>query len=540
MSKKLRVVMAQLNFLVGDIRGNLQQHIDAALTARDSLQADVIVFSELSLTGYPPEDLLLRQAFLEECNQALNEFKTSVTGIHCVVGHPYANSKGLYNSCSLLYNGTILARFNKKFLPNYGVFDEQRYFIPGEPQGAVLIHDIPISVIICEDLWFSAPAHEAAAKGARIILCPNASPFEINKDAQRKNILAKRARENLLPIMYVNQVGGQDDLIFDGGSMVVDSKGIICQQAPFFKTGLTPVDFVISSTEASVATTPITVPDENERVYNALVLSVQDYVRKNNFTGALIGVSGGIDSALTLAIAVDALGKDNVTAVIMPSRFTAQASLIDAAELVKNLQVKDETISIEPVFTSFLATLAPLFQDYQPDVTEENIQSRCRGVILMALSNKTGRIVLTCGNRSEMAVGYATLYGDMAGGFSVLKDIPKLLVYRLSSYRNQLGNVIPEAIIKRAPTAELAFDQRDEDTLPPYPILDKILELYLNQEQSIDRIVAQDFERATVEKIVRWIRMNEYKRKQAPVGPRIDHTAFGRDRRYPVTSGFKK
>jgi NAD+ synthase (glutamine-hydrolysing) len=322
--------------------------------------------------------------------------------------------------------------------------------------------------------------------------------------------------------------------------MVVDSKGVICQQAPFFTTGLTPVDFVISSTKATVAATTITVPDEDERIYNALVMSVQDYVHKNNFKGALIGVSGGIDSALTLAIAADALGKDNVSAIIMPSRFTAIESLTDAALLVKNLQVAHETISIEPVFTSFLATMAPLFKDTQPDVTEENIQSRCRGVILMALSNKTGRIVLTCGNRSEMAVGYATLYGDMAGGFSVLKDIPKLLVYRLSKYRNQQGTVIPEAIIARAPTAELAYDQKDEDTLPPYPILDKILELYLNQEQSVDQIVAQDFDRTTVEKIVRWIALNEYKRKQAPIGPRIDHTAFGRDRRYPVTSGFKK
>ncbi len=540
MSKKLRVVMAQLNLLVGDIQGNLQQHKQAAITARDTLKADVIVFPELSMTGYPPEDLLLRQSFLEECNLAINEFKASINGIHCVIGHPYAHSKGLYNSCSLIYNGTIVARYNKKYLPNYGVFDEQRYFVPGEPYGVALIHDIPVSIIICEDLWYAAPCHEAAAQGARIILSPNASPFEIDKDFQRKAVIGKRARENNIPIVYVNQIGCQDDLVFDGGSMVIDATGAVTQQAPFFNEALMPVEIEITSTESILTAAEINTTSDDEKIYEALVMSVRDYVKKNNFSGAILGVSGGIDSALVLAIAVDALGKDNVSAIIMPSRFTAEVSLTDAAALVKNLGVAHETISIEPVYTSFLTTLAPLFKDQQPDVTEENIQSRCRGVILMAISNRTGRIVLTCGNRSEMAVGYATLYGDMAGGFAVLKDIPKMLVYRLAAYRNERGEVIPEHIIERAPTAELAHDQKDQDLLPPYPILDKILALYLNQEQSTDQIVNQGFDREMLEKIIRWIHKNEYKRKQSPIGPRINHTAFGRDRRYPVTSGYKK
>jgi NAD+ synthase (glutamine-hydrolysing) len=539
MSKKLRIVMAQLDFLVGDIQGNLQKHIQAAQEARDIMKADVIVFSELSMTGYPPEDLLNRAAFIDESNEAVNTFKSTVTGIHCVVGHPLSSSKGLYNSCSLIYNNTILARSNKKFLPNYGVFDEHRYFISGEPHGIALIHDIPVAIIICEDLWYAAPVQAAAAQGARIILSPNASPFEIDKDAQRQQVVAKRARANNVPIVYVNQVGAQDDLIFDGGSMVIDATGTVCQQMEFFKSALLPVDIEISSVESQVAKAPFNTPAQTEKIYQALVMSVRDYVTKNNFTGALIGVSGGIDSALVLAIAVDALGKENVKAVVMPSRFTAPVSLTDAALLIKNFGVAHEDISIEPVFISFLATLAPVFGDNKPDITEENIQSRCRGVILMALSNKSGRIVLTTGNRSEMAVGYATLYGDMAGGFAVLKDIPKMMVYELAKYRNKAGEMIPQNILARAPTAELAFDQKDEDSLPPYPVLDKILMLYLNEEQSVEQIIAQGMDRTIVEKVVGLIHKNEYKRKQSPIGPRINHTAFGRDRRYPVTSGYK-
>jgi NAD+ synthase (glutamine-hydrolysing) len=481
MTKNLRIVMAQLNFLVGDIQGNLLKHIQAAIKARDTFKADVIVFPELSLSGYPPEDL-----------------------------------------------------------PNYGVFDEKRYFAAGDSPSVVNIRDIEVGVIICEDLWYATPTQQAATKGARIILSPNASPFEIDKDLQRQRILAKRAKADNIPIVYVNQVGGQDDLIFDGGSMVVDAEGNVCQRANFFVEELVPVDIEITATEAKVKATTITLPSEEEIIYQALVLSLRDYVRKNNFPGVLLGVSGGIDSALVLAIAVDAVGKDHVSAVCMPSRYTADISMEDADRLINNLGVKHETISIEPVFKSFLSILAPVFGKMKPDITEENLQSRCRGMILMAMSNKSGRMVLSTGNRSEMAVGYTTLYGDMAGGYAVLKDVPKTLVYRLADYRNKVSPVIPQRIIDRPPTAELAPDQTDQDTLPPYDVLDEILLLYLNLEQSVEQIVAQGFARDMVEKVVKMVKRNEYKRRQSPLGGRINHTAFGRDRRYPVTSGFKK
>jgi NAD+ synthase (glutamine-hydrolysing) len=540
MSKKLRIVMAQLNFTVGDIQGNVAKHIQAAITARDTLHADVIVFPELSITGYPPEDLLNRQSFLDDANDAVNELKLQIQNIHCVIGHPHANSKGLYNACSVIYNGTILGRYSKQHLPNYGVFDERRYFVPGESHGVISIHDIPVGIVICEDLWFAGPVQQAANHGARIILSPNASPFEIDKQSQRQHILTKRAKNSNIPIIYVNQIGGQDELVFDGGSMSIDSEGQICQHAGFCKEALVPVDLEIKPVESFIQPVDFILPGDEEKIYQCLVLAVRDYIQKNNFPGCLIGLSGGIDSALTLAIAVDAIGKEKVSAIMMPSRFTASMSIEDANALVKNLDVHHETISIEATFTQFLSTLAPLFGDKKPDITEENIQARCRGVILMAISNKTGRLVLTTGNRSEMAVGYATLYGDMAGGFAVLKDIPKTLIYRLAKYRNEVAAIIPQRIIDRPPTAELAFDQKDEDSLPPYSILDQILALYLNQEQSPDQICDAGFDRDTVEKVIKLVNRSEYKRRQSAIGPRIDHTAFGRDRRYPITSGYKK
>jgi NAD+ synthase (glutamine-hydrolysing) len=538
MSKKLRVVIAQLNFIVGDIKGNTAKHILAATTARDTLKADVILFPELSITGYSPEDLLLRPAFIQDATEALNQLKNEIHDIHCVIGHPHANSKGLYNSCSVIYNGNILARYNKQHLPNYGVFDEKRYFVSGESHGVVFIHDIPVSIVICEDLWIAGPVQQAANQGARLILSPNASPFEIDKDSKRQHIISKRAKSANVPIIYCNQVGGQDDLIFDGGSMVIDAQGTLCQQAAFFNEAVIPVDITITTTDTQISSQKILVLREEEKIYQALVLATRDYIQKNKFPGALIGVSGGIDSALTLAIAIDAVGKENVNAIMMPSRYTADISVEDATLLIKNCGVHHETISIEPLFKSFLAELKPIFGDKKPDFTEENIQARCRGILLMALSNQSGKIVLTTGNRSEMAVGYATLYGDMAGGFAVLKDIPKTLVYRLAHYRNSIEPIIPQRIIDRPPTAELAFDQKDEDSLPPYSILDAILALYLNEVQSPEQICAAGFDAITVTKVIKLVNRSEYKRRQAAIGPRIDHTAFGRDRRYPITCGY--
>lgn len=540
MSKKLRIVLAQLNLCVGDIQGNLTKLIDAAHTARDQMKADIIVYPELCITGYPPEDLLLRKAFIEEATKALYEFKATVKDIYCLLSHPHVTSQGLYNSTSLIYNDIILGRYAKQHLPNYGVFDEGRYFIPGNAPCVIPIHGIPVGIIVCEDLWNSAPIEQAANHGARLILVPNASPFEIDKHEQRHLLLSKRAKSSNLPIVYVNCVGEQDEIMFDGGSMVVNSKGKICQFAGFFNETLLPAEIEVTTANTEVPETPISLPSEEQRIYDGLVLGVRDYLAKNHFSGALIGVSGGIDSALTLAIAVDALGKDQVEAVLMPSRYTAEISTEDALELIKNLDVKHQTISIEPMFNSFLEGLAPSFKGKSVDITEENIQARCRGIILMALSNKSGKIVLTTGNRSEMAVGYATLYGDMCGGLAVLKDIPKMLVYQLAHYRNQISPAIPLRTIDRPPTAELAPDQKDENTLPPYPVLDKILDYYINQEHSISDIVAQGFDEQIVRKVVKLVNRSEYKRRQGAIGIRINHKAFGRDRRYPITSKFEE
>lgn len=541
MSKKLRVVLGQLNLCVGDLAGNLTKLINSAHTARDSLKADLIIFPELCLTGYPPEDLLFRKAFLEQANDAFNEFKNQVENIYCVVSHPHLTSQGLFNSCSLIYNGKILGRYAKQHLPHYGVFDETRYFVAGNSACVIPInnHGIPLGIVVCEDLWAATPIQQAATQGARLIVAPNASPFEINKHEQRHAILAKRAKAEKLPIVYVNSVGEQDELVFDGGSMVVDQQGKICQFAGFCNEVLLPVDIEFSNTETKIPAVAFTLPSEEERIYDCLVLGVRDYLQKNNFQGAIVGVSGGIDSALTLAIAADALGKDNVKAILLPSRYTSDISNIDAIELAQNLGISYEIISIEPIFEAFLQSLQPHFEGKAIDITEENLQARCRATILMALSNKTGHILLTTGNRSEMAVGYATLYGDMCGGLAVLKDIPKTMVYQLSQYRNKKNTVIPQRILERAPTAELALDQKDEDTLPPYPILDKILELYLNQELDLDAIVALGFDEGLVRKIIQMINKSEYKRRQSAIGIRINHKAFGRDRRYPITNKFK-
>jgi NAD+ synthase (glutamine-hydrolysing) len=539
MPKKLRVAIAQLDFFVGDVAGNLKKHIAAAEHARDELKADVIIFPELSLSGYPPEDLLLRNAFIEECNTALATFQATVKNIHCLIGHPYHTPDGLFNTASLIYNGLVLLRQTKHHLPNYGVFDEKRYFRQGHSSGTVQIHDVPVGICICEDLWYAGPIQQAATQGARVILCINASPYELDKYQRRTEMLAHRATSNNVAIIYVNMIGGQDDLIFDGGSMAVDAQGQIMAQGEFFKENLFAVDLDVTQAEVKIHQTTFVIPTDEENIYAALVLGVRDYVKKNNFQGALLGLSGGIDSALILAIAVDALGKENVTAVVLPSQYTAEISLEDATKLIKNLGVTHENISIEPIFASFLASLQPVVGNTKPHFVEENLQARCRGVIMMALSNSTGKLVLTASNRSEVAVGYATLYGDMAGGFDVLKDISKTMVYQLANYRNSISDIIPQRVLTRAPTAELAPNQKDEDSLPPYSILDPILELYLNEELGLEEITAAGFDRDTVKKVINLIHKSEYKRRQSPPGPRINITAFGRDRRYPISSGFK-
>lgn len=538
MAKKLRIVLAQQNFTVGDIEGNLQKHIEAATRARDELSADIIVFPELALMGYPAEDLMLRPAFIQAEQAALQKFISEVKNIHCVVSHTHTVNQQLFNSCSMIHNGMILGRYAKQHLPNYGVFDEDRYFMPGNASCVVPVNGILVGLVVCEDLWMQGPTQQAAVQGARIILSPNASPFEVNKHEQRVAVLSKRAKLNQTPIFYVNNIGGQDELIFDGGSMVVNEEGTVAQFAGFFSETLLPVDIEISTASTKISASPFELPTDEEKIYQALVLALRDYVKKNQFKNVLLGLSGGIDSALTLAIAVDALGSKHVRAVFMPSRFTTDISTEDAAQTAKNLGVTLDTIPIESAYESFLETLAPSFSGKRPDVTEENIQSRCRAVILMALSNKFCSLVLTTGNRSELAVGYCTLYGDMAGGFAVLKDIPKTLVYKLAAYRNSIQPVIPQRTLEREPTAELAVNQKDEDLLPPYSELDKILECYLNQSQSIDEMAAQGFDRAMVEKIVGMIRKNEYKRRQSAIGPRINYKSFGRDWRYPVTNGI--
>lgn len=536
--KKIKVVLAQLDLQVGDISGNLKKHIEAVKIA-EAQEADVIVFPELSLIGYPAEDLLLRRDFLRQANEALEMLKSEVNTIYCLVGHPYETSHGLYNACSLLHKGELVVHYTKQSLPNYGVFDECRYFIPGSLTCVVPIRGIPVGIVICEDLWRLMPIQQAVAAGAQLILVPNASPFEITKHEQRLAVLAKRAKDHHVPIVYVNCVGGQDDLVFDGGSMVVDATGEICQYAGCFTEVLKTIEIDVTQDKVTIPSSPFVVANEDERIYQALVLGVRDYVEKNHFSQVWIGLSGGIDSALTLAIAVDALGSDRVNAVIMPSRFSAQMSVDDAVTLANNVNVKYEIISIEKTFTSFLESLDPQFTGLLIDTTEENLQARCRGMILMALSNKKGGIVLVTGNRSEYAVGYATLYGDMAGGFAVLKDVLKTEIYKLAAYRNKIKTIIPERIITRPPSAELAPNQTDQDSLPPYEILDAILFHYLNEEKSIEEITALGFDSDTVKKISKLIAKNEYKRKQAAPGVRINHKAFGRDRRYPITSGYK-
>jgi NAD+ synthase (glutamine-hydrolysing) len=538
---RLRIVMAQLNLLVGDITGNVEKMVRAAQRARDELRADAVVFPELAICGYPPEDLLLRPGFLVRVKRGLAELCPQVRGIDVIVGHPHHSAGRTYNAASLLREGEVIATYHKQHLPNYAVFDEKRYFDAGTQPCVVPIKGVPVGITVCEDLWEPGPAAQAARAGARLLLNVNASPFHVGKGGEREAILRRRVEEAGVPVVYANVVGGQDELVFDGESLVMDAEGRVTQRAPAFVEGLYPVDLLAGAERIVVQPGEVAAPLHQEQsMYRALVLGVRDYVRKNGFSGAVIGLSGGIDSALTLCIAVDALGAERVEAVLMPSRYTAAMSIEDAEAQARALGVAHSVISIEPPFQAFLEALAGDFAGAAPDTAEENIQARCRGVILMAISNKKHRIVLTTGNKSEMAVGYATLYGDMAGGFAPIKDVPKTWVYRLCRYRNAITPVIPTRVLERPPSAELAPDQKDEDTLPPYAELDPILEMYVERDLCVEDIVAAGYDETTVRRVAIMVDRNEYKRRQAPPGVRISRRAFGRDRRYPITSGYGK
>lgn len=537
---QLIIALAQLNTLVGDIPGNTQKVIMFAQRAVTELQADAVIFPELTLTGYPPEDLLLRPSLDLRIEAALAELQSAQLPIAIVVGYPKRVNGQLFNMAGVIQAGKLIAEYAKQCLPNYQVFDEKRYFAAGLQPCVFNLKGLPTALTICEDIWHPEPMAQAKTAGAKLMLNLNASPYHQGKQTEREEVVALRAREGKMPVAYVNLVGGQDELVFDGGSVLVDSEGQTQRRAPAFTEGLfaAHIDIIVSGIQVSPQTlTPIST--KLQSVYEALVVGMRDYVYKNRFKGVVLGLSGGIDSALTLAMAVDALGAERVEAVMMPFRYTSELSKDDAADQAHRMGVRYSSISIEPMYEAFMAALSNEFTGTKRDTTEENLQARCRGVVLMAISNKKGLLVLTTGNKSEMAVGYSTLYGDMAGGFDALKDVPKTLVFALAKYRNTLGEVIPPTVITRPPSAELAPDQKDEDSLPPYDILDQILALYVEQDLSAEAIIAQGFARDQVERVVHLVDINEYKRRQAPVGIRISQRGFGRDRRYPITSGWK-
>ncbi|MCX8581771.1 NAD+ synthase [Gilliamella sp. B3482] len=526
----LSFVLAQKNWRVGDIEGNTQQIIELIQNYSSN---DLIILSELAICGYPPEDLIYRDDFKIRCQQALLTIKQASQQCSVIVGHPHWQDGVVYNALSLFSEGQQIACYHKQQLPNYDVFDEKRYFSAGEQTCVIDFKGKKIGLLICEDLWQCEPIDRIGAQGADLVISINASPYAYEKQKHREELIKHHALRTGLPIIYVNQIGGQDELIFDGSSFVCDDKGHIVHQLNFFEEQISI--FHLGHNYKPVVDSK---SDPLANVYDALVLATRDYITKNGFQGAVLGLSGGIDSALTLAIAVDALGKDKVQAVMMPFRYTADISIADAKEEAEILGVEFDIISIEPMFDAFMSSLTPMFMGTQKDTTEENLQARCRGVILMALSNKRRRLVLTTGNKSEMSVGYATLYGDMAGGFDVLKDVPKTMVFALSKYRNSRSPVIPERVITRPPSAELAPDQKDEDSLPPYDILDGILKGYVEHDFSVEQLVAQGYDETTVRRVIKLVDINEYKRRQSAVGPKITTRNFGKGRRYPITSAF--
>lgn len=547
-TQSFTLVMAQLNFVVGATEDNTTLLLDSARKAIEDFDARIVVFPELTLTSYPPEDLLLRPSLARRMDEAMVRILAAKLPATLVFGYPETHEGNLYNSLAVVDQGKLIANYRKQCLPNYQVFDERRYFKAGNQPCIAEVNGLRLGFTICEDLWDEGPTSQLACESLDLLVNINASPFHRGKVMERRRLLARRAGAIGAPITYVNLVGGQDELVFDGGSLVVDSGGAALVQAPQFEAGLFPVVFEQSSSGRYEPASGLLAPDLDDlaQVYKALTTGVRDYVLKNGFKGVILGLSGGIDSALTLAIAVDALGSDAVNAVMMPFEYTSQLSRDAAAQQAAALGVAYQSISIKPIYEQFVLALAAEFEGMEDDVTEQNLQARCRGVLLMAISNKKGYLVLTTGNKSEIAVGYSTLYGDMAGGFDVLKDVSKTLVYALSRYRNARKDAencaqleaIPQAVIDRPPSAELAPGQVDQDNLPPYDVLDRILELYIEEDASSTAIIAEGFDEQVVRRVLRLVDLNEYKRRQSPTGVRLTRRGFGRDRRYPITNAW--
>ena len=540
MSDSVKVALAQLDLAVGDVAGNTARIIEFAVRARDEERADLVVFPELSICGYPPEDLLFHAGLRHSVENAAAEIRDKVFGISMLIGFPEFEGDRIYNSCAVFQDGYAITQYRKQILPNYSVFDEERYFTAGKNAAVLKINGVRIGLTICEDVWRPEPIAASRSAGAECVIAINGSPYEVGTQVKREQTIRSRVAEVGVPVVYVNMVGGQDELVFDGGSFVMDMEGEVRFRAPPFEEGLHTV--VLRGSNRGVVPEPGDCAEAlstEESVYRALVTGTRDYVTKHGFPGVVIGLSGGIDSALVLAIACDAIGADRVAAVMMPFRYTSTMSQEDAAQQAATMGVRYDVIPIEPMYDAAIGQLQPILGDREPDVTEENIQARCRGLLLMAISNKTGRMLLTTGNKSEMAVGYATLYGDMAGGFAPIKDCSKTLVYRLARYRNTLGEAIPERVITRPPSAELRPDQKDSDSLPDYDILDPILEAFIEDDLSVAEITERGYDRDTVLRVLEMVKRNEYKRRQAPPGIRISGRAFGRDWRYPITSGYR-
>ena len=544
MSDSLRIALAQFDLPVGDIAGNTTRIIEMIATAREEFDADLVLFPELALCGYPPEDLLLRPRFLADCEAAMAQIAASVSGITAIVGWPQSHGSVVYNAASVLRDGKVEHTYRKRELPNYAVFDERRYFTV-DPDGGSCVFElkgVPVGLLICEDLWYAEPLADTMAAGARLIVAPNASPFERGKHAQRDALLAERSRDSGVGIVYLNCVGGQDSVVFDGASLAADGDGTVHPAAAAFTEQWLVVDYDPATTRFTACHW---MDDGDESMdalaWRAVTRGIADYCAKNGFSKVWLGLSGGIDSALVLAMAVDALGADNVTAVRLPSRYTADLSNDLAAQQCLTMGVKLETVSIEPVFEGLMSALGPMFQGTASDVTEENLQSRARGVLMMALSNKFGGLLLTTGNKSEYAVGYATIYGDMCGGYAPLKDLYKTEVFGLAKWRNTVGGapVIPPAVIARPPSAELRENQTDQDSLPAYDVLDGILYRHIDNEQSREEIIAAGYAEAMVDRVLRLVRTSEWKRQQAAPGPKVSRRAFGRERRYPISNGYR-